>query len=389
METWLNKLLENIVMKFHIGDRANIDIKSKIGEGFSDAEVYLVELKGDSEIKGYFFLKIDSDAEEYKNNLRDFCFSKVIKCIEKNEIDGYYVMLLQIAGISSAEYKSFYSIYNSNIKIEAVRKIIEEILEEATNKREIVDDYMMPSALFKMQLKNKLDKDGVMAEFLSKHLSGNNLKNIFTISINDEVYPNAYAYAVNDALWEDKRIENMTCCIHGDFHGNNVFVSNKNGDYAIIDMASYREDGWIFYDTAYFELSLMLYNMEKESLASWLYCVEQVTQKVWNNIDFKDSKVIRTITEEEEKWIKKKVTDKFNYFDQLHNARLMARVLAGLNYAGKRNMSYDMRLKAYLFACCYLRKLLQKRRLDLLILTYVCGKVIRKLVQIPVNIIAL
>lgn len=364
MGTWLNKLLEKIVLKFHIGDKTNIDVKSKIGEGFSSAEVYLVELKGDSEIKGYFFLKIDSQAEEYENNLKDFCFSKVIKCIEKSEIEGYYVMLLQIAGISSAEYKSFYSIYQSSIKIEAVKKLIGELLEEATNKREIVDGSLMPSDLFKMQLKNKLETDGVMAKFLSKHISGNPLKNIFSISINDEVYPNAFSYAVNDVPWKNKKIENMTCCIHGDFHGNNVFVSNKNGDYAIIDMASYRENGWIFYDTAYFELSLMLYNMEKESLANWLYCVEQITKQNWNEVDFKDCRVMRAIAEEEERWIEKKVTDKFNYFDQLHYARLVARVLAGLNYAGKRNVSDDVRLKAYMFACCYLKCLLQNEGIN-------------------------
>ena len=364
METWLDRLLENIIMKFRIGDRANIDVKSKIGEGFSGAEVYLVELKGDSEIKGYFFLKIDSEAEEYENNLRDFCFSKVIKCIEKNEIDGYYVMLLQIAGISSDEYKSFYSIYKSSLKIEAVRKMIGEILEESTNKRKVVDGYIMPSALFKMQLKNKLDADGIMAEFLLKHLSGNSLKNISTISIYDKVYPNAFAYAVDDALWEDKRVENMTCCIHGDFHGNNVFVSIKNSDYAIIDMASYQEDGWLFYDTAYFELSLMIHNMEKESLADWLYCVEQVTEHDWDEVDFKDGRVIRAIAEGEESWIEKKITDKFNYFDQLHNARFMARVLAGLNYAGKRKVSDEVRLKAYMFACCYLKCLLKKEEIN-------------------------
>ena len=117
----------------------------------------------------------------------------------------------------------------------------------------------------------------------------------------------------------------MTCCIHGDFHGNNVFVSNKNGDYAIIDMASYREDGWLCYDTAYFELSLMIHNMEKESLADWLYCVEQVTEHDWDEVDFKDGRVIRAIAEGEESWIEKKISDKFNYFDQLHNARLLAR----------------------------------------------------------------
>jgi hypothetical protein len=53
METMLNKLMERIVMKLHIGDMENIDVKSKIGEGLSGAEVYLVELKSTSEIKGY------------------------------------------------------------------------------------------------------------------------------------------------------------------------------------------------------------------------------------------------------------------------------------------------------------------------------------------------
>ncbi len=364
METWLDKLFEKIVMKFQVGNKANIDIKSKVGEGFSGAEVYLVELKGDSKIKGYFFLKIDSEEEEYENNLKDFCFSKVIKCIEKSEIDGYYVMLLQIAGISSAEYKSFYSIYKSSVKIEAVRKMIGEILEEATNKRNIVDGYLIPSDLFKMQLKNKLDVDGIMARFLSKHLLGCPVKNIFTIKINNEVYPNAFSYAINDIPWGNRRIENMTCCIHGDFHGNNVFVSNKSSEYAIIDMASYREDGWLFYDTAYFEYSLMIHNMEKESLKDWLYCIEQIAKQEWDEIDFRDSKVIRAISEEEERWIQKKVTDKFNYLDQLRNARLIARILVGLNYAGKRSISDDARLKAYMFACCYLKHFLQDQGID-------------------------
>ena len=30
MGTWLNKLLEKIVMKFHIGDKTNIDVKFRI-----------------------------------------------------------------------------------------------------------------------------------------------------------------------------------------------------------------------------------------------------------------------------------------------------------------------------------------------------------------------
>lgn len=364
MQTWLDKIIESIVVKFHIGDKDNIDVKSKVSEGFSGAEVYLVELKGNSEIKGFFFLKIDSEAEEYKNNQKDFCFSKVVKCIEKSKIDDYYVMLLQIAGRSNAEYKSFYSIHKTSIKIAAVKKIIGEILEEATDKRDIVEGELMPSQIFRAQLKNKLDTESCMAKFLSKHLVGDYLKDIFWFKVNGKIFPNAFAYSVNDELWINKKLSSMKCCIHGDFHGNNVFVSNENGDYAIIDMASYRKDGWLFFDTAYFEYSLMLHNMENESLENWMYCVEQVVVQKWEEVDFKDSKVIQAIEDEEENWIKRKVTDRYNYLDQLHNARLMARVLVGLNYAGKRNVSDDIRIKSYIFSCYYLKALLKRKGIE-------------------------
>ncbi len=121
----------------------------KIGEGFSGAEVYLIELKGNSVITGYYFLKIDSESDEYENNLNKFCFSKVAKCIEKRVIDGYYVMLLQIAGKSRHEYQSFYSIYRASVKIKAVRKIVSEILKESTNSRNIVNGELAPTELFK------------------------------------------------------------------------------------------------------------------------------------------------------------------------------------------------------------------------------------------------
>ncbi len=364
METWLDKLSEKIIMAFQIGDIENMDVISKIGEGFSNAEVYLVELKGTSETKGHYFLKIDSEAEEYENNENKFCFSKVAKCIKKSRIDDYYVMLLQIAGISSAEYKSFYATHSPIIKIEAARKIVGEMLEEATKGRNIVEGKIKLPELFKKQLKNKVDMDGVMAQYLSKHLSGNLLEDIFSIRINDEVLPNAFAYAVNGMAWEDKTIDNMTCCIHGDFHGDNVFVSQKSGDYTIIDMASYREDGWLFYDTAYLEYSLMLHSMEEVPLADWLYSVEQVVQQAWAEVDFRDSKVIAAIAQEEEKWIQTRVNDEFNYLDQLRSARLIARVLVGLNYSGKKKIADEKRLKAYMFACCYLKRLLQEKGIN-------------------------
>lgn len=370
METLLDRLLDNIAMEFHIGDRENIDIKSKIGEGFSGAEIYLVELKGASTIRGYYYLKIDSEADEYENNLNGFCFSKVAQCIEKRIISGYYVLLIQIAGMSKLEYQSFYSIYKASVKVEAAKKITSEILKESTNGRDIANGELAPADFFREQLKNKLDSKGILVGFLGRHLYGGAVKDICAIQINEDVLPNAFAYAVNDALWDGKKILNMACSIHGDFHGNNVFVSNNTHDYAIIDMDSYRDDGYIFFDTAYFEYSLMYHDMGKESLDNWLYCVSKVVEQAWDEIDFKDSKVIQTINQEEEEWIEKKIAEKFSYLDELRKARLMARVLVGLNYSGKRNLPEEGRLKAYMYACCYLKRLLQEEGIN-----YISGKI--------------
>ena len=370
METLLDRLLDNIAMAFHVGGKENIDIKSKIGEGFSGAEVYLVEFKGTSDIKGYYFLKIDSEADEYENNLNGFCFSKVAKCIEKRVINDYYVMILQIAGMSKIEYQSFYSIYKSSVKIKATIKIISEILKESTNGRNIPNGELAPTEFFKRQLKKKLDPEGFLAQYLKKNLYGAAVKDIRAIQLNGDVLPNAFAYAVDDALWGGRKILDIACSIHGDFHGNNVFVSNNTCDYAIIDMAAYRDDGYIFFDTAYFEYSLMYHNMGEESLASWCYCVSQVAEQAWKDLDFKDSKVIQVINEEEEKWIEEKTANKFSYLDELRKARLMARVLVGLNYSGKRNIPDEGRLKAYVYACCHLKLLLKMDRI-----TYISDKI--------------
>ena len=110
METSLDELLEDIITEFQIGDRENININSRFENGFSNAKVYWIELTGNSIYKGNYFLKIDNKADEYNNNQSLFCFSKVVKCIEKKQIKEYYVLLLQVAGNSSIEYQSFYSI---------------------------------------------------------------------------------------------------------------------------------------------------------------------------------------------------------------------------------------------------------------------------------------
>lgn len=361
METLQKELIDKIVLSFNIDDKNNLVLISRIGDGFSGAEVYLIELKGSSRIKGYYFLKIDLENEEYENNQNKFCFSKVAKCIEKRKIDNFYIMLLQIAGKSSREYQSFYSIHQPVIKKNATTRLVAEMLKEAVDGKNFVGDDLSPSVLFKKHLKNKMNPNGALEKYLLLHLSGKGMEEIYTIQIHDKILPNAYAYAINNEPWNSIKFKDMTCCIHGDFHGKNVFVSAMDSDYTMIDMASYRNDGYLFFDMAYFEFSLLAYNMEKQSLAEWLSCIDLITRQDWDNLDCKDSKVIQEIVAGEMAWIELETTDTFNYPDQLRDARLIARVLAGLNYAGKKKVSDELRQKAFFYACYYLKNLLKSK----------------------------
>lgn len=359
MSAWLGQLFDRIVMEFHVGDRKDMDVKKRMREGFSGAEVYLIELKGNSAIKGYYYLKIDREADEYENQQKPFCFSKAVKCVEQRKIGEFYIMLLQIAGNSILEYQKFSSIYSSGKKTEAARRLVGEMLAEATDGRAIIGEELCPVRICQMQLRNKLAPDRMLPAFLTLHLREHAVQEISAIQVGNDIFPNAFAYAINDKLWDGKRVKNMVCSIHGDLHGGNVFVSERTCEYALIDLAYYREDGWLFFDSAYLEFHLMLHNLIKEPIENWLFCVRQVAGQLWEEVDFKDSKVIRIISKEENAWMEQKAAYRFSYLDQLRMARLFARFLAGLNYAGKKDIPENKRLRAYLFACCYLKQLLQ------------------------------
>ena len=81
MATNLEKILDEFICTFKIGNKNNFEIKEKINTGFSDAEVYLIELANDSTYIGKFFLKIDTDAAEYDKSEKGYCFSNIAKII--------------------------------------------------------------------------------------------------------------------------------------------------------------------------------------------------------------------------------------------------------------------------------------------------------------------
>lgn len=354
-----DEIINDLVLSFGIHDKNNLLIKKTIGKGFSGAEVYLIELIGDSIHKGSYFLKIDTEDDEFKNVKQGYCFTKAAVAIEAKKIKDYFVMILEIAGKSLIQYKAFYEIEDIKERKKAIQKIVPDILESGTKYRTYICEETDASSLFSAQLLDKLKSGNVLEQYISSITRKEKACEVRGFVFGDgKCLPNAYAYAVNDLLWEGKKLRNTNCCIHGDFHGDNVFYFDEKEEYAMIDFALYRQDGYVFFDTAYFELSLLLHNFESMELMEWISLTGKMAYKKWNEVDCKDKAIFQLIEETENAWIARKTDGFHNYTDSLLEAKLIARILSGLNYAGKKKVSVEIRKKSFLYACRYLERLL-------------------------------
>lgn len=358
------EILPEIVSKLKIGDKENLRVLKQMG-GYSGAEVYVVELKGDSIYQGVFFLKIDTEGEEYKNVDSGVVFSKVARIVCKTFINNKYILLMEIAGGSSIEYCSFYDLETPSIKKDGIKFMIPDFLREAVSKKNYFREELNASEIFRKQLNKKMDIDAPLFNYVNQRCNGKNVDIIRGFWITDEIcLPNALAYATNDSLWKDTKLRNTECCIHGDFHGNNVFFSSRKKDYRMIDLAFYREDGYLFFDTAYFEISLLLNNYGQEQIVWWVQLIQRIALNQWDDIECRDAGSIEELHIAENDWIERQNDEFHSHRDGLIEAHLTARILAGLNYAGKRKIKEEVREKAFLYACVYLKRLLDLKKIE-------------------------
>ena len=162
-----DEIFIEIIKLFQIGEEDNLIVKKEITKGYSGAEVYLVELKGESNYKGNYFLKIDLENKEYQNIEKGYCFGNTVaKIVKYHKIQDYYVMLMQIAGKSLIEFKAFYELENVIERKAAVEKIFSDVLEKEVNNRSYVCEATSASCLFKDHLGQKLSEEGALKKYL-------------------------------------------------------------------------------------------------------------------------------------------------------------------------------------------------------------------------------
>lgn len=345
------KLLPEIVAQFKIISPDNIKIVKPVNEGFSGAEVYAVEIYAPAQYTGSFFLKIDRDEAEYTHCKIAERFSFSAKVIDSTIIDDYYVLLTQLAGNSGIDCKAFNQISGSDTP-RLVQILIQTLLNESVDKERFSTERMSMSDICSKLLKKKLSDDGAIANLLNNHLSDPRFP---TIAIGDRVYPNALYYA----LTPDDRLQfdYIPVPTHGDFHGENIFFNTKNFSFSVIDWALAEEDGLLFFDTAYFELSQLLRKAENYSIDNWLNIISGISEATPGRVLITGHEQIEAIQSTENQWIEQVNTIKFSHTDKMKLAQSLSRVIAGLNFAGKKKVNDTVREKAFLFSCIFLKRL--------------------------------
>lgn len=345
------QILPQIVSEFQIVNKNNIELLKQMSTGFSGAEIYAVELKSPSSRTGKYFLKIDKQDEEFHSLNISKKFPCAAEYIHTAKIEGLCVLLIQIAGGSSVEYKSFFTSEASTKKM-MTSSIINSMLEYSLNKDSFRPSKMPLSEICSKVLAGKVSEKSAIKDFLEHYLTKPESS---AIGIRGDVLPNAFYFARHECALTGTYYLDAT--VHGDFHGDNVFLAQNSEDYAVIDWALAREDGFLFYDSAYFELSLLLHSFGNCSIDEWIDTTKEICEEKWDNLNFMNASIIPAIHKTENNWINAISDTSFSHSDKMKYGQYIARVLAGLNFAGKRKIDRTKKEKAFMFSCIFLKKL--------------------------------
>lgn len=351
MRRMYDRILPQIVSEFKIANENNIELLKQMSTGFSGAEIYAIELKSPSSRTGKYFLKIDEDDEEFQSSNISKRFPCAAKYIDTAVIDGLYVLLIQIAGGSSVEYKSFFASEVSTKK-SMISDIVQSMLGYSLSKDTFRPTAMPLSEICNKVLTNKVSEKSTIKGFLEDYLANPETP---TIRSRSDVLPNAFYFAKYSC--DLLGTYYLDAAVHGDFHGDNVFLAQSGKDYVVIDWALAREDGFLFFDSAYFELSLLLRSLESYSHQDWVETVKGICEERWDNLDFNGVAIVEAIYRAENNWVNTVNNTSFSHVDKMKYGQYIARVLVGLNFAGKRKIDRTKKEKAFIFSCIFLKKL--------------------------------
>ncbi|MEM9221720.1 MAG: hypothetical protein AAGB11_04870 [Pseudomonadota bacterium] len=362
--------------------KGEILLTRQLGGGKSGALVFFVDISTRS-FAGQAILKLDhphdpEDQEQHEaalfaraiDDAPRFASAHLPKLLHTAHHDHQMAILSKIAG-RGLEYVEPWFDCQFDRKVKSVRKASLDLLEVWNANYRMSDGLQMPQDLLRGWLDYRIDptRGGRIHEFVEQECGIS--PGMQSMTYEGRWYPNPLAF-IDGAETAPKqlRLRGALGHCHGDFHGLNLLIGRRENagfDYYLIDLAMYEGEQFLFYDHAYFELTLLLRSRGDVPPSTWAALVDQLN-RFDRQIELHDLRtddvglveLVLAVRDGPVSWIEKYEANRLSF---LESQMLLARIAAGLNFTHKR-ISKTSRQMAFLYAAANLKEYLELHRLD-------------------------
>lgn len=363
------------------GTTEDIYLIRQLSGGLSGAQVFLADVTSE-DFTGQAILKLDvaGDAEEIEKSeavrheraysAEPLFSERHLPRLVNSAHTEHSIAILSTVAARGLEFALPWNNVNHAQQVDVLQNLSRALLDDWNAKAQMARGLMAPQHLLRSWLGHRLDANkGRLHETAEKICGISPLERSFTIE--GRWLPNPLAFCLDDPeAHSNTRLRAIEGHIHGDLHGLNVLVSqtgSSRNQYFMIDLAFYEQRQFLFYDHAYFALSLLMSRRESVNDERWLSITDELCPfdhlHRASNVSSDDiglTSLLKSIRTEVMGWVDRHQAHRLSYMEAQFE---LAQVAAGLNFANKR-ISPELRRRAFIYAAAILKDYIELHNVD-------------------------
>jgi hypothetical protein len=297
---------------------SSIQLQQQFDDGKSGALVFRVDIESKCH-RGLAILKLDqvkewasftSEKDRYDQAYRDapdFAAAHFPRILAGCEAGGKTALLCSYAADSFTVAQSLSRVEAADTRRRLAAVAVRGVLRD-WNAHYRLGEPVHAAGMLQGWLEYRLweKKQGQIPEYLQKYgLAGTDMP--LALHVAGRFFPNPYLFSLRRDLWKQAEVIPIMGHQHGDLHDKNIFVRLVPNDNAffLIDLALYATEQFLYYDTAYLELSILLRERGGVSSERWLALLDGISGFAGGRHVTDDEGLValaRSIQDEEEKW---------------------------------------------------------------------------------------
>ncbi|MGI9622915.1 MAG: hypothetical protein ACR2PK_08780, partial [Acidimicrobiales bacterium] len=345
---------------------------TRVLSGKSGARVIVVDIDC-RDFSGQAILKLEIPEDDVKDdqvepelhrkaiaNAAEYAEAHIPRLVHTLKDKEQTASLLTIAA-GGLEYCSVWFHLTFDDQVETARRVSNDVLESWNSGYQLVPGMIEAPALFENWLGERLEPGVSRMDVL--------LTETFNVDPHEQTllhdgdwYPNPVVFARGESP-SGPPIRAVAGNTHGDLHGHNLLTRVRRSDvsdYFLIDLAFYEEDGFLFFDQAYLELSYLLRARADVDPGRWLEVLQAAFEGPATSAeDVGVMRVVEAIRQGQQTWVADHEENRTSYME---SQMILARVAAGLRFANMR-VPVPTKIKGLLYAATALKGYLELHEL--------------------------